>query len=202
MVWQGGTKRLHGQPSFWTRLGALRRPSKSPNSATAKIFSRKLSSFPSERCFPLSGDRKLAINICLLWFCWLSIGIGYPLSTASYLDYEMYGNYTIPSVWCAWICAPVLDSRHPQIRTPRDLATATLTFRNRPLPVHGLSRFLIEAFFQNIMYGAYRPEVLPGPVRGTGTSVASSLSRLGGYCAPVTAANSRENPNAPVFIAR
>ena len=77
------------------------------------IVRRKISAFSGERFGPIFNDRKLAINTVLLWFCWLTIGIGYPLFNAflpQYLkngkgsdgtavsDYETYRNYAITSV--------------------------------------------------------------------------------------------------------
>lgn len=41
-----------------------------------EIIKRKLSSFSSERIGPLFHTRKLGITTVLLWFCWLTIGIG------------------------------------------------------------------------------------------------------------------------------
>ncbi len=54
------------------------------------------------------------------------------------------------------------------------------------------------------MYGvlyAYTPEVFPAPYRGTGTGISSLLSRIGGLCAPIIAANiGNANPSSPVFV--
>jgi hypothetical protein len=42
-----------------------------------EIVKRKLSSFSTERIAPLFHTKKLGITTVLLWFCWLTIGIGY-----------------------------------------------------------------------------------------------------------------------------
>lgn len=61
----------------------------------------------------------------------------------------------------------------------------------------------LEALFQNVMYGvlyAYTPEVLPAPVRGSGTGVGSFFNRVGGLCAPLVAIYaSGANPSAPIY---
>jgi len=41
-----------------------------------EIVKRKLSSFSTERIAPLFHTGKLAITTVLLWFCWLTTGIG------------------------------------------------------------------------------------------------------------------------------
>jgi len=55
------------------------------------------------------------------------------------------------------------------------------------------------------MYGviyAYTPEVLPAPVRGTGTGIASLLNRIAGFTAPLIAAQvGKISPSAPILAA-
>jgi len=48
--------------------------------STLEIVKRKLSSFSTERIAPLFHTKKLGITTVLLWFCWLTIGIGYVLT--------------------------------------------------------------------------------------------------------------------------
>jgi MFS family permease len=199
-----------------------------PKLSTVEIVKQKLSAFSGERFGPIFADRKLAINTVLLWFCWLTIGMGYPLFNSflpQYLkngkgsdgapvsDYETYRNYAITSV----VGVPGSILAYWTVDIPRfgrrgTMALATL--------LSGIFLFLftisadssfqlafssVEAFFQNIMYGvlyAYTPEVFPAPVRGAGTGMASFLNRVGGLCAPIIAANILgPNPNAPVFVA-
>ncbi|KAF4630614.1 hypothetical protein G7Y89_g7527 [Cudoniella acicularis] len=82
--------------------------------STIEILQRKFSSFSTERIAPLFSTRKLALTTTLLWFCWLAIGMGYPLFNAflpQYLSngttgsssekvssYITYRNYAITSV--------------------------------------------------------------------------------------------------------
>lgn len=161
-------------------------------------------------------------------FCWLNIGMGYPLFNAflpQYLkngkgtngapvsDYETYRNYAITSV--VGVPGSILafwTVDIPKFGRRGTMATATLLsgiflflFTISADSSYQLAFSSIEAFFQNIMYGvlyAYTPEVFPAPVRGTGTGVASFVNRVGGLCAPVIAANiPGSNPNAPVFVA-
>jgi hypothetical protein len=75
---------------------------------TSEIIRRKFSSFSSERIGPLFHTRKLGWTTVILWFCWTTIGMGYPLFNAflpQYLhqggavsDYITYRNYAITSV--------------------------------------------------------------------------------------------------------
>jgi hypothetical protein len=193
-----------------------------------EIVKRKLSAFSGERFGPIFADRQMAINTVLLWFCWLTIGIGYPLFNAflpQYLkngkgsdgaavsDYETYRNYAITSV--VGVPGSILafwTVDIPKVGRRGTMATATLLsgiflflFTISADSSYQLAFSSVEAFFQNIMYGvlyAYTPEVFPAPVRGTGTGVASFLNRIGGLCAPIIAANiPGSNPNAPVYVA-
>ena len=80
---------------------------------TTEIIKHKLSAFSGERIKPLFKTKKLGLTTGLLWFCWLTIGLGYPLFNAflpQYLsqgkgasgeavsNYETYRNYAITSV--------------------------------------------------------------------------------------------------------
>lgn len=195
--------------------------------STSEIVRRKLSSFSGERIGPLFHTKKLGQTTLLLWFCWLTIGMGYPLFNAflpQYLargkgadgstvsSYETYRNYAITSV--VGVPGSILAHYTVNLRyigRKGTMAISTL--------LSGIFLFLftisadskyqvafssIEAFFQNIMYGvlyAYTPEVFPAPNRGTGTGIASMLNRIAGLSAPIIAANiPGANPNAPVFV--
>lgn len=72
-----------------------------------EIIRRKMSSISGERVAPLFRTRKLGLTTALIWFCWLAIGMGYPLFNAflpQYLhsaaqsDYITYRNYAITSI--------------------------------------------------------------------------------------------------------
>jgi len=60
--------------------------------SSMEIVKRKLSSFSAERISPLFHTRKLGIATVLLWFCWLTIGIGYPLFNAFLPQYLSNGR--------------------------------------------------------------------------------------------------------------
>ena len=196
--------------------------------STKEIIRRKWSAFSGEGIAPIFHSRRLGINITLLWFCWLTIGIGYPLFNAflpKYLSngkgaagapinkYETYRNYAITSV--VGVPGSILAMYTVDINYFGRKGTLALSTK-----FSGIFLFLftmsadskfqlafssIEAFFQNIMYGvlyAYTPEVFPAPNRSTGTEIASFLNRIGGLCAPIIAANIPGTyPNAPVFVA-
>ena len=192
-----------------------------------EVMKEKLSTFSGERFGPIFVDRKLAINTALLWFCWLTIGMGYPLFNAflpqylkngknggeSVSNYVTYRNYAITSV----VGVPGSIIAYWTVDIPKFGRRGTMVVSTI---LSGIFLFLftisadasfqlgfssVEAFFQNIMYGvlyAYTPEVFPAPVRGTGTGVASFLNRIGGLCAPIIAANLPGSAvNAPVYVA-
>ncbi|KAE9375505.1 MFS general substrate transporter [Stipitochalara longipes BDJ] len=194
---------------------------------TMEIVKRKLSSFSAEHIGPLFHIRKLGITTVLLWFCWLQIGIGYPLFNAflpQYLsngrnasgervgNYETHRNYAITSVVgvpgsiiaCYTVDIPYVGRKGTMAIATMLLGIFLFLFTISSDSSYQLAFSSIEAFFQNIMYGvlyAYTPEVFPAPYRGAGTGISSSLNRIGSLCAPIIAANiPNASPNAPIFI--
>jgi len=194
---------------------------------TKEIIRRKLSSFSTDRIGPLFAYKKLGWTTGLVWFCWVTIGMGYPLFNAflpQYLargtnssgdtisSYETYRNYAITSVVGvpgSIIACYTVDIKY--IGRKGTMAFSTMMsgiflflFTISADSDYQLAFSSLEAFFQNIMYGvlyAYTPEVFPAPVRGTGTGIASMLNRIAGLCAPIIAANiPNANPSAPVFV--
>ena len=190
-----------------------------------EVVARFFSKFSKDRIAPLFSTRKLGSMTVLIWICWTTIGMGYPLFNAFLPQYLansgkgteptptriVYRNYAITSIVGvpgSIIAAYTVDLKY--LGRKNTIAFATL--------VTGILLFLftissdsdvqlamtcLEAFFQNIMYGvlyAYTPEVFPAPNRGTGTGIASCLNRLAGLCAPIVAANSgKVNLNAPIY---
>jgi len=194
---------------------------------TTEILKRKLSSFSTERIGPLFHTKELGMTTVLLWFSWLTIGIGYPLFNAflpQYLsngrnasgtqvsDFVTYRNYAITSVVGvpgSIIACYTVDIRYVGRKGTMAIATMLsgiflFLFTISSNSTYQLAFSSVEAFFQNIMYGvlyAYTPEVFPAPNRGTGTGISSFLNRVGGLCAPVIAANIPDaSPNAPIFV--
>jgi MFS family permease len=193
---------------------------------TSEIVKRKFAAFSTQRIGPLFADKKLGWTTVLLWFCWLTIGMGYPLFNAflpQYLSrgttngqqvstYTTYRNYAITSVVGvpgSFIACYTVDMKY--IGRKGTMAISTLLsgiflflFTLSSKSDYQLAFSSIEAFFQNIMYGvlyAYTPEVFPAPNRGTGTGISSFLNRVAGLCAPIIAANiPNANPNAPIYV--
>jgi sugar phosphate permease len=192
-----------------------------------EIIRRKLSSFSGERVGPLFVNRKLGMTTVLLWFCWLTIGMGYPLFNAflpQYLanghgasgapisNYETYRNYAITSVVgvpgsiiaCYTVDIPYIGRKGTMAISTCLSGIFLFLFTISADSNFQLAFSSVEAFFQNIMYGvlyAYTPEVFPAPNRGSGTGIASFLNRVGGLCAPIIAANiPSSNPSAPVYV--
>ncbi|PTU25043.1 hypothetical protein P175DRAFT_0451310 [Aspergillus ochraceoroseus IBT 24754] len=187
-----------------------------PLNATERV-SRHLAKFSLERVRPLFATKKLALTTTILWFCWTTIGMGYPLFNAFLPQYlknaggstspqqpasTVYRNYAIAAA--VGVPGPLLarytvDLNRPLGGRKGTLALATLatgvllfgfTAASPADPRVQLLCTCLEAFFQNVMYGvlyAYTPEVFPAPNRGTGTGIAGCLNRIAGLCAPIVA---------------
>lgn len=190
-----------------------------------EVVKRFFGKFSKERIGPLFATRKLGVMTALIWFCWATIGMGYPLYNAFLPQYlanagpdnpptpvsVYYRNYAITSIVGvpgSIIGAYTVDIKY--IGRKYTIAVATLLtgiwvflFTVNPRPNYQLAMSSLEAFFQNIMYGvlyAYTPEVFPAPNRGTGTGIASCLNRICGLCAPIVAVGAGNvNPNAPIY---
>ncbi|KAI9889701.1 MAG: hypothetical protein M1814_005000 [Vezdaea aestivalis] len=143
--------------------------------STKDIVRRQLSKFSSERIGPLFATRQLALTTCLIWFCWTTIGMGYPLFNAFLPQYlaqpgkgqptpsnaTIYRNYAITSIVGvpgSIIACYTVDIKY--IGRKGTMATATLLsgimlflFTISPDSNYQLAFTCVEAFFQNIMYG-------------------------------------------------
>ncbi|KAL9138726.1 MAG: hypothetical protein Q9175_000081 [Cornicularia normoerica] len=196
------------------------------NLSHADIVKRTLGKFSKDRIAPLFATRRRGSMTCLIWLCWATIGMGYPLFNAFLPQYFqnvgkantaptpnsiVYRNYAITSIVGvpgSIIAAYTVDVKY--VGRKYTIAIATLItgillfcFTISSDPNYQLTFSSLEAFFQNIMYGvlyAYTPEVFPAPNRGTGTGIASFFNRLTGLCAPIVAVHAGGvNPNAPIY---
>ncbi|MCJ1224687.1 hypothetical protein MMC12_001332 [Toensbergia leucococca] len=188
--------------------------------STVQIVKRQLSKFSTERIAPLFATRRLGLMTSLIWFCWATIGMGYPLFNAFLPQYLqnagkdvaptpnniLYRNYAIASIVGvpgSFIAMYTVDVRY--IGRKGTIAAATVLtgiilflFTISSDSNYQLVMTCLESFFQNII----TPEVFPAPNRGTGTGIASCLNRICGLCAPIVAVNAGNvNPNAPVYAA-
>lgn len=193
-----------------------------------EIIKRQLGKFSTQRIGPLFATKKLGINTCLIWFCWTTIGMGYPLFNAflpQYLSNSgkgdvpetptniVYRNYAITSIVGvpgSFIAYYTVDIKYLGRKGTMAISTCLsgvflYLFTLSSDPSFQVAFSSLEAFFQNIMYGvlyAYTPECFPAPNRGTGTGIASLFNRLAGLCAPIVAIyGSSANPSAPVYAA-
>jgi MFS family permease len=165
----------------------------------------------------------MGFNTALLWFCWATIGMGYPLFNAflpQYLatsggeansNYITYRNYAITSIvgvpgsiLACWTVEIKYIGRKGTMAIST-LITGVLLFCFTASTNSDIQLLCscLEAFFQNIMYGvlyAYTPETFPAPNRGTGTGISSCLNRIAGLCAPLVAIYAGSaNPNSPIY---
>ncbi|EPQ58015.1 MFS general substrate transporter [Gloeophyllum trabeum ATCC 11539] len=193
--------------------------------SNTEIFRRFFARFSKDRISPLFSNWRVGVTTALIWVCWATIGMGYPLFNSflpqyfarvgktgqTQTTYEVYRNYAIESVVGvpgSVIGAYTVDI--PYVGRKGTMALSTLIsaiflflFTISADAKYQLAFSCVESFFQNIMYGvlyAYTPEVFPAPNRGTGTGIASFLNRITGLCAPLVAINAgKANPNGPVY---
>ncbi|PLB45605.1 MFS general substrate transporter [Aspergillus steynii IBT 23096] len=189
-----------------------------------QIAQRYLSKFSMQRIAPLFATKKLGLTTILLWFCWATIGMGYPLFNAflpQYIKsaggsteqstYTVYRNYAITSIVgvpgsilaCYTVDIKYVGRKGTMVISTMITGVLLFCFTASTNPDVQLVCSSLEAFFQNIMYGvlyAYTPEVFPAPNRGTGTGIASCINRIAGLCAPLVAIYSGSgNVNAPIY---
>lgn len=60
--------------------------------STTNIIKSWLTSFSADRIRPLFSTRKLGLTTALMWFCWATIGMGYPLFNAFLPQYLSHGG--------------------------------------------------------------------------------------------------------------
>ncbi|EEP76871.1 conserved hypothetical protein [Uncinocarpus reesii 1704] len=199
-------------------------PDEEPTSqklSTTEVIKRQLVKFSGTRIAPLFANKRLGITTVLLWFCWSTIGMGYPLFNAflpQYLGNQeatpiniVYRNYAITSIVgvpgsiiaCYTVDIPYIGRKGTMAISTCISGIILFCFTISKNPNAQLTCTCLEAFFQNIMYGvlyAYTPEVFPAPNRGTGTGIASCLNRICGLLAPIVAIYAGgNNPDAPIY---
>ncbi|KAH3306740.1 hypothetical protein KXV87_008628 [Aspergillus fumigatus] len=192
--------------------------------STKEIVQRNLSKFSLQRVRPLFATKKLGFTTVILWFCWTTIGMGYPLFTAflpQYIKnaggsteastYVTYRNYAITSIVgvpgsilaCYTVDIKYIGRKGTMVISTLITGVLLFCFTASTNSNVQLVCSCLEAFFQNIMYGvlyAYTPEVFPAPSRGTGTGISSCLNRIAGLCAPLVAIyGGSSNPNSPIY---
>lgn len=60
--------------------------------STSGIIKSKLAAFSGDRLRPLFSNRKLGRATAIMWFCWATIGMGYPLFNAFLPQYLSHGS--------------------------------------------------------------------------------------------------------------
>ncbi|KAH8170597.1 major facilitator superfamily protein [Sarocladium implicatum] len=149
--------------------------------ATKFDLRKTLMSFSNERLRPLFQNKTLGTATALIWFCWASIGLGYPLFNAFLIQFlsrgddsvqsetspisaESYRNYAITSVMGvpgSLLAAYLVDRPSPFLGRRGTLASSTLISAIflfmfvifGTTPTAQLAFSCVEAFSQNIMYG-------------------------------------------------
>ncbi|MCJ1311079.1 hypothetical protein MMC25_004749 [Agyrium rufum] len=203
-------------------IGGIPEQSDDTKLSVGEIIKRFFSRFSSDRIGPLFATRRLGLMTALIWLCWATIGMGYPLFNAFLPQYLanagknqaptstaiVYRNYAITSIvgvpgsLIAWYTVDLKYVGRKGTISIAALLTGIILFlfTISSDPNYEVAMSSLEAFFQNIMYGVFTPEVFPAPNRGTGTGIASFFNRICGLCAPIVAVNAGNvNPNAPVY---
>ncbi|ROV96286.1 hypothetical protein VMCG_07660 [Cytospora schulzeri] len=67
-------------------------PAASSRLSTKNVLKAKLQEFSGARIRPLFSSRKLGLATSLIWFCWATIGMGYPLFNAFLPQYLSHGT--------------------------------------------------------------------------------------------------------------
>ncbi|PSR76435.1 major facilitator superfamily domain-containing protein, partial [Coniella lustricola] len=79
-----------------TSLQPLQQPPPSSSTitttTTTSILRARLANFSTARLRPLFATHKLGMTTALIWFCWATIGMGYPLFNAFLPQYLSHGN--------------------------------------------------------------------------------------------------------------
>ncbi|KAL4873248.1 hypothetical protein BDV12DRAFT_160677 [Aspergillus spectabilis] len=189
-----------------------------------QIVTRYMDKFSLKRIRGLFATKKLGVTTVILWFCWTTIGMGYPLFNAFLPQYLarsggetsqstdiVYRNYAITSIVglpgsvlaCWTVDIKYIGRKGTMVISTLITGVLLFCFTASTDPDIQLVCSSLEAFFQNIMYGvlyAYTPEVFPAPNRGTGTGISSCLNRIAGLCAPIVAIyGGSANPDAPIY---
>ncbi|ODM18872.1 hypothetical protein SI65_05489 [Aspergillus cristatus] len=201
-------------------IGGHQEEVESPKLSYAEILKRTISKFSFQRIAPLFATKRLGLCTILIWFCWVTIGMAYPLfnaflpqyfsaSSSTYITYRNYAITSIVGVPGSILACYTVEIKY--IGRKGTMAISTMItgvilfcFTAAPDSNTQLVCSCLEAFFQNISYGvlyAYTPEVFPAPVRGTGNGIASCLNRIAGLCAPIVAIYaSGADPKVPIYV--
>lgn len=67
-----------------------------PKLSTKSVLKARLERFSGARLRPLFSNRKLGLATGLVWFCWGTIGMGYPLFNAFLPQYLSHGSASSP----------------------------------------------------------------------------------------------------------
>ena len=139
--------------------------------STVEVVSRFFSKFSGDRIQPLFASRRLGLSTALIWFCWLTIGMGYPLFNAFLPQYLantsegskptpnniVYRNYAITSIVGvpgSIIAAYTVDIKYVGRKGTIAAATCitgifTFLFTISPDSNFQLAFSSLEAFFQS-----------------------------------------------------
>ncbi|KAL9031687.1 MAG: hypothetical protein Q9196_000320 [Gyalolechia fulgens] len=142
--------------------------------SVSEIMKRNLEKFSTQRIKPLFATWELGLMTCLVWFCWTTIGMAYPLFNAFLPQYLanssseqptapsiIYRNYAITSIvgvpgsLIAYYTVNIKYLGRKGTIAISTLITGVLVFcfTISSDPDFQLGFTCLEAFFQNIMYG-------------------------------------------------
>ncbi|KAL8703127.1 MAG: hypothetical protein Q9201_003686 [Fulgogasparrea decipioides] len=155
-------------------IGGLAAVEEKQKLSAGEIVKRNLDKFSTQRIAPLFATKKLGLMTCLVWFCWATIGMGYPLFNAFLPQYLsnaggdqptapsiVYRNYAITSIvgvpgsLIAYYTVNIKYIGRKGTIAMSTVITGILVFcfTISTDPSFQLTFSSLEAFFQNIMYG-------------------------------------------------
>ncbi|KAF6822662.1 MFS-type transporter PB1E7.08c 1 [Colletotrichum musicola] len=172
-----------------------------------EILKESFKDYNADNYKKLFAGRKMARHTSVTFLIWLTVGVAYPLYFAFIPSYlETKSTYSATStldhtymVYCivssAGVIGPIAAGFLVETRFGRRwmmAASAVLTgvflFAYTAVSTEAsdigfqCATAILGNFEYAVMY-AFTPESFPGPVRGTGTGIASTLLRLGGLVA-------------------
>lgn len=212
-----------------------------PKLSNSEIIQQSFSKFSLSKISPLFSNWKLGISsmlplpsslllvieakkltgtAALIWFCWATIGMAFPLfnsflpqyfsvNNSVYMTYRNYAITSIVGVPGSFLACYTVNLKYIGRKGTMAISamiTGVILFCFTVAPTSGtqLACSCIEAFFQNIAYAVlytYTPELFPTHIRGTGTGIGSCLNRISGLCAPLVAIYaSTADPKTPIYV--
>lgn len=97
-----------------------------PTLSTKGVLKARLEKFSAARLRPLFSTRKLGLATSLIWFCWATIGMGYPLFNAFLPQYLSHGGESTAAHQSHASLSSATDPTRISAETYRDYAILSI----------------------------------------------------------------------------